>query len=92
MDNRSIAQRLLEMAHSLERERANLYRVKAYRRAAETILGLDGPVEDLVAAGGRKSLKELPGIGAKMSVKIEKLVCTGGIAKVNKEDTSVVAV
>ena len=92
MDNRTIAHRLLEWAHSLEREHANMYRVKAYRRAAETILGLDRPVEDLVAADGRKTLKQLPGIGAKMSVKIENLVRAAEIANVNKEETSVVAV
>ena len=92
MDNRTIAQRLLDTAHSLEREHANLYRVKAYRRAAETILGLDRPVEDLVAADGRKALKELPGIGVKMSVKIEKLVRTGEIAKVKEENAKVVAI
>ena len=74
MDNRTLAQRLLEMAHSLEEKHASLYRIQAYRRAAETILGLDRPIEDLVAGEGRKALKQLPGIGPKLSEKIEKLV------------------
>src|SRR5437667_449797 len=67
MDNRIIARRLLDMAHSLEEKHANFYRVKAYRRAAETVLGLDRPVEDIVAGAGRKALKQLPGIGGSMS-------------------------
>ena len=82
MDNRTIAHRLMELAHSLERKHASLFRVQAYRRAAETILGLERPVEEIVAADGRKTLKQLPGIGAKLSVKIETLVRTGEIAKV----------
>ncbi|MSQ93532.1 MAG: hypothetical protein EXR98_03130 [Gemmataceae bacterium] len=80
MDNRTIAYRLLEVAHSLEAEHASLYRIQAYRRAAQTVLGLDQPVEAIVALSGRKTLKELPGIGPKLSVKIEKLVRTGEIA------------
>jgi DNA polymerase (family X) len=80
MDNRAIAHRLLEAAHSLEEKRASLYRVQAYRRAAQAVLGLDRPVEDLVAAEGRKALKALPGIGPKLSIKIETLVRTGEIA------------
>ncbi len=80
MDNRAIAHQLLDLAHSLEREHASLYRVQAYRRAAETILGLDQPVEEIVAHAGRKALRQLPGIGAKLSVKIETLVRSGEIA------------
>jgi DNA polymerase (family 10) len=87
MDNRTIAQKLLQKAHTLQEDRANIYRVQAYRRAAQTILGLDRPVEDLVACAGRKALRELPGIGASLSVKIETLVRTGDITALN-EDTS----
>ena len=87
MDNCTIARQLLEVAHSLEEKRANLYRVKAYRRAAQTILGLDQPVEEIVAHAGRKALRQLPGIGAKLCVKIETLVRTGEIATL-KEDES----
>ncbi len=91
MENRVIARRLLDMAHSLERERANFYRVKAYRRAAQTVLGLDRPVEEIVAGAGRKALKQLPGIGGSMSEKIEKLVRTGDIANLNEDDILVTA-
>jgi DNA polymerase (family 10) len=86
VDNRTIAQQLLETAHSLESKHANLYRVQAYRRAAETILGLEQPVEEIVAHAGRKALKALPGIGVKMSARIETLVRTGEIATLKEED------
>jgi DNA polymerase (family 10) len=90
MDNRTVARKLLDWARSLEAERASLYRVRAYRRAAETILGLDRPIEELVTGGGRKSLKELPGIGGRMSEKIEKLVRTGDISTLNEDGATMV--
>jgi DNA polymerase (family 10) len=90
MDNRSVARHLLAWAHSLEADRANLYRVKAYRRAAETIMGLDRPVEDLVAGEGRKGLKQLPGIGGRLSEKIEKLVRTPDIATLTEDHSQMV--
>ncbi|HWY85915.1 MAG TPA: helix-hairpin-helix domain-containing protein [Gemmataceae bacterium] len=74
MDNRTLAARLAGRAHALERERASLFRVRAYRRAAETILGLDIPVEKLIEQEGRKKLADLPGIGRSLSRTIEKLV------------------
>jgi DNA polymerase (family 10) len=74
MDNRTLSERLKSKAHALEHERASLFRVRAYRRAAETILGLEVPVEEILNRGGRKPLAELPGIGRKLSQAIEKLV------------------
>jgi DNA polymerase (family 10) len=91
MDNRMIARRLLDMAHLLERDRVNLYRVRAYRQAAQVIDGLDQPLEDLLATSGRKGLKELPGIGGRLSAKIEKLVQTGEFPILKEEGHSLVA-
>ena len=85
MDNRTIARQLLDLAHSLETKRESLYRVRAYRRAAETILGLDQPLEEIVAHAGRKALKQLPGIGVSLSAKIETLVRTGEITNLMEE-------
>jgi len=77
MCNREIASQLTDYAHFLESSRASLYRVKAYRRAAETILGLSVPVEELLETEGPKGLRELPGIGAHLFYTIEGLVSTG---------------
>jgi DNA polymerase (family 10) len=84
MDNRTLAHHLSKMARYLVDQRASLYRVQAYRRAAETVLGLDEPIEAIVARGGRKELKQLPGIGANISVTIESLVRTGELPKVKE--------
>jgi DNA polymerase/3'-5' exonuclease PolX len=77
MDNRTVAQTLTSQAHQLEGKHGSLYRIRAYRQAAETILGLDEPVEAIVARSGRKGLRDLPGIGAHLSLTIENLVRTG---------------
>ena len=74
MDNRTLAERLASTARTLEAEHASLFRVRAYRRAAETILGLDCPVEKLIAQGGRQRLAELAGIGPRLSRTIEILI------------------
>lgn len=70
MSNNAIARRLFEWAHLLEADHASLYRIRAYRQAAETVLGLDRSVMEL----DRKSLRKLPGIGRKMSEHITQLV------------------
>ncbi len=82
MDNVMIAQRLIGMAHDLEGQRSNLYRIRAYRRAAETVLNLERPVEDIVAEAGVDGLRELPGIGESLSEKIANLVETGELVAV----------
>jgi putative hydrolase len=77
MDNRTIARRLNQYARQLEKDQANLYRIKAYRRAAESIERLTTPVADLVAAEGAQGLRRLPGIGDHLSFAIERLLATG---------------
>jgi DNA polymerase/3'-5' exonuclease PolX len=77
MDNRTIAQRLADHARDLEGKDGNLYRIRAYRRAVGTILGLDRPVTDLLAERGRAALASLPGIGRHLSFTIEQLARTG---------------
>jgi DNA polymerase/3'-5' exonuclease PolX len=85
MDNRTIAQRLVDYAHYLENRRASLYRVKAYRRAAETVLMLPRPVAEIVAEAGRDGLEALPGIGDHLSFTIETLVRSGEFRTVDGE-------
>ena len=49
--NEQIARQLQNTARELSQNRANLYRIRAYRHAANTILGLDRAVEHYAAAG-----------------------------------------
>src|SRR3954469_17851160 len=63
MDNWTVAQKLIDYANFLEGEEPKVYRVRAYRRAAQTVLALEKPVAELAEARGRDGLEELPGIG-----------------------------
>jgi DNA polymerase/3'-5' exonuclease PolX len=88
MDNRLIAARLTGYAESLDPREPNLYRIRAYRRAAETITMLDRPIEHVVETEGRKGLQKLPGIGRHLSYTIEALVRTGEFRTTPLDDQS----
>jgi hypothetical protein len=77
MDNHTIAAKLTEFANYLEARESSVYRVRAYRQAAQTVLGLDRQVTDILAAEGRSGLESLPGIGTHLSYTLEGLVRTG---------------
>jgi len=73
MDNRTIADHLLQQAHRLMESRDNLYRIRAYRRAASTVLSLDQPLQALVQVQGLAGLEQLPGIGRRLARRLEAL-------------------
>jgi DNA polymerase (family X) len=77
MDNQTIARRLTAHADSLGTRGSDLYRRRAFRTAAETLLRLDQPATEILAASGRKGLAKLPGIGASLAEAIEQLIRTG---------------
>jgi len=85
MDNRAIAKRLMDYAEFLDAREVNVYRPKAYRRAAETVLGLGEPIAHIVQEKGRQGLEELPGIGRHISYTIDSLVRTGEFRTLNGE-------
>lgn len=78
MDDRltQLAQIFRAMANLLAARRANPYRVRAYRKAAEAILMITGDLTDLAA---RRQLQEIPGIGKDLAGKIEEFLTTGTI-------------
>ncbi len=77
MDNTTIARKLNDYATYLEGEESNIYRVRAYRRGATTVLAQERSLADVVNEKGRAGLEELPGIGASLAYTIEGLVRTG---------------
>jgi DNA polymerase/3'-5' exonuclease PolX len=86
MSNREMAIQLTDYAHFLETRGASLYRVKAYRKAAETLLGLPRPIEDLYETDGRKGIQKLPSIGSHLSYTIEGLIRTGEFQTLDGEE------
>lgn len=74
--NQEIATLFQSMATLLASQRANPYRVRAYRHAAESILALD---EDIAAVSARQELETLEGIGKDLAGKIREFLETGTI-------------
>jgi hypothetical protein len=77
LSNAEAARRLEEAAHVLEGRGENLFRVRAYRTAAQTVRNLARPAVEILQAGGRRALRELPGIGDRLSLHLEQLLLTG---------------
>ena len=75
--NQAIAERFGETAGLLAEQGANPFRIGAYRRAAETLLALDRPVEAVLREEGMEGLDRLPGIGPGLAAAIRDYVETG---------------
>ena len=73
MDNHPIAQIFSEIADLLEIKGENLFKIRAYRSAADTI----GAWADPVVRMDEKQLLELPGVGKDLAKKIRELADTG---------------
>lgn len=75
--NGFVAARLEEAAELLSRQGANEFRVRAYRRGAETLRDMTPPVAQVFAESGLDGLTRLPGIGDSLARSIERIVTTG---------------
>jgi DNA polymerase (family X) len=82
LTNAEIADRLSTLAQLLSMEKANPYKVRAYRRAANTIRGLGESVDELVRANAE--LTVYSGIGEAISAAIREIVLTGTLASLEK--------
>lgn len=74
--NRQLAALFRTIAELLAAQRANPYRVRAYRRGADALLALD---EDVAEVARRQALEDIDGIGSELSGKIEEFLRTGKI-------------
>jgi len=75
--NEGVADRLEEAAALLEQQRANPFRVRAYRRAARSLRRHPAPVAALLAAEGAEGLERLPGVGPSLARAICDIVRLG---------------
>jgi putative hydrolase len=82
--NHSVAEILREMAAVLEAQQANPFRVNAYRRAAETVSGLERDLRDYIREEGADSLISLPFIGRGLAATFGEIVGTGGYARLER--------
>ncbi len=75
-NNQRLAALFRSMADLLSAQRANPYRVRAYRRAADALLALE---EDVATVALLQGLEEIDGIGEDLSKKIKEFLETGTI-------------
>lgn len=76
--NALVADLLRRYAVVLSLEGADKFKLRAYRRAAETIEGLHQPVAELATAG---TLTDLPGIGKAIGEIVGEIVTSGKLAR-----------
>ena len=82
--NFRIALRLEEVAQILEAQRANPFRVQAYRHAANTLRHLTRPAEEILRQEGEPGLRKLPGIGERLARSIATLLITGRLPMLDR--------
>jgi DNA polymerase (family X) len=75
-NNQRLATLFRSMADLLSSQRANPYRVRAYRRAADALLAIE---EDVATVAERQGLEDIDGIGTDLARKIEEFLETGTI-------------
>jgi DNA polymerase (family X) len=75
-NNQRLATLFRSMADLLSSQRANPYRVRAYRRAADALLAID---DDVAILAERQELEDIDGIGTDLAKKIEEFLETGTI-------------
>ncbi len=74
MTNTEIAQVFFDIAELLKLKKDNIFKIRAYEKAARAIGELPMAVGQLVA---ENKLKEIPGVGEAINKKIIELVNTG---------------
>jgi len=76
-ENKLIAESLREAAVLLEQQRANPFRVGAYRKAADTVEELPLDIGIIFRTDGLDGLMRLPGVGPQIGSAIVELIRTG---------------
>ena len=74
LSNREVAEILLRIADMLEIKGEVIYKVLAYRRAAQSILNLSRDINEIRAAG---DLRTIPGVGEALAKKLDELLSSG---------------
>jgi len=74
MDNAEVAKHLYEMAEMLEFKGENVFKIKAYQKAARHIEELE---EDINVLRKKDELANIPGVGEAIEAKIKEMLDTG---------------
>jgi hypothetical protein len=83
-DNERIADTLGRVADLLEAQGASPFRVRAYRRAADTVRSFDEPAARLLRDGGLDALRAIPGLGPGLATSIAEIIDTGRLGLLDR--------
>ncbi len=78
MRNAEVAAVLYDISELLEIKGENIFKVRAYAKAARAV---EGMIEDIEEVASRKKLTEIPGVGESIAEKIEEYLKTGTIGQ-----------
>jgi len=84
MHNVEIARRLDEVADLLEAQRANAFRVQAYRRVAAAVRHLPKPLSEIWEEKGEEGLHSVTGAGERLATALRTLVTTGRLPMLDR--------
>lgn len=84
LSNADVAARLDDVANLLEEQRANQYRVQAWRGGAGAIRRLVRPVGEVLRDEGLEGLDRLPSIGPALARAVRELVETGRLSTLER--------
>ena len=82
--NEDIAAMFEEVAALLDRQRANQFRIQAWRTGAATIRAHEEPVASLLAREGLEGLDRLPGIGSALAGAAREIVHSGRLGLLDR--------
>jgi len=75
-NNQKLAKLFRSIAELLAARRDNPYRIRAYRRAADSVEALD---TDIAEVAKREALEDIEGVGKDLAVKIAEFLRTGTV-------------
>ncbi len=87
--NDEIAIAFEQVAELLETQGDDYYRIRAYRKGAQSIRAQDRPVVDIFEAEGVAGLEKLPYIGKRLAASIKELAQTGELSLLARLQTEV---
>src|SRR5262245_13455688 len=85
--NSDVAQKFNEIADLLEIERANPFRVRAYRKAAFALVSWGRSVSEMLEK--REDLTIIPNIGKDLATKIQEIVKSGELSLLEETEKRV---
>jgi DNA polymerase (family X) len=86
MDNRDLERTFLLISNLLEIKGENIYKIIAYRKAADSLANLSQDVNELARTN---QLSTIPGVGKAIAEKIDELLTTGRLGFLEKLEAEV---